>query len=179
MDNNSNFEQQFTQNLKASAPASVTATTTASDNKLPLIVAIVLAVITLVESIVLVITLNNYFSLVNTGEEGDYEVPIEDESVDNSYVFDENYNLIAVNLTCVADDGASYNFTTDNTFEQYNGAGSLTASGSYTITNDSLISLTGSNKVLYYDSLDVADGLTVYTCEEAATEANADDVDTE
>ena len=170
MDNNGNFEQQFTQNLKATAPAPVPTTATAGTNKLPLVIAIALAAITLVESIVLIITLSNYFSLVN-GDSDAYEIPTEGSSDAEAYAYDDDYNLTAVSLSCVAEDGSSYKLTIDNQFEQYNAAGSLAASGPYTITNDNLISLAGSNKVIYFDGFDIADGLTIYTCEEATTEA--------
>lgn len=179
MDNNSNFEQQFTQNLKATAPAPAPTMTTAGTGKLPLVVAIALAAITLVESIVLITTLNNYFSLVN-GDSDVYEVPVEGSSSDTeAYAYDDDYNLTAVSLTCVAEDGSSYELTIDNQFKQYNAAGSLAASGPYTITNDNLISLAGSNKVIYFDGFDIADGLTIYTCEEATTEAGTSDTDAE
>ena len=178
MDNNGNFEQQFTQNVKATTPAPVITPDTAGTNKLPLVIAIVLAAITLVESIALIITLSNYFALINEEPEG-YEVPVEEPSEDDTYIYDDDYNLTAMNLTCVAEDGSSYELSTDNQFKQYNGAGSLAASGPYTVTNDSLISLSGSNKVLYFDGFDIADGLTVYSCEEIVTEADTDDTEAE
>ena len=178
MDNNGNFEQQFTQDLKTVAPAPVKAPSTGS-NKVLLAVTIALIVITLVESIALVITLSNYFSIMNEGSDGIEEVSLEEEPDANNYTYDNDYNLLASGLTCVAEDGSSYEFTLDNKYEQYNGAGSLAASGPYTITNDSLISLSGSNKVLYYDGFDLADGLTIYTCEEAVTEDGTNDVETE
>ena len=37
----------------------------------------------------------------------------------------------------------------------------------------------GSNKVIYFDGFDIADGLTIYTCEEATTEAGTSDTDAE
>ena len=178
MDNNGNFEQQFTQDLKTVAPAPVKAPSTGS-NKVLLAVTIALIVITLVESIALVITLSNYFSIMNEGSDGIEEVSLEEEPDANNYTYDNDYNLLAFGLTCVAEDGSSYEFTLDNNYEQYHGAGSLGASGPYTITNDSLISLSGSNKVLYYDGFDLADGLTIYTCEEAVTEDGTNDVETE
>ena len=181
MDNNGNFEQQFTQDLKTVAPAPVKAPSTGS-NKVLLAVTIALIVITLVESIALVITLSNYFS-ITTADEEDYGTPSNEETTDDSnvgsFIYDDDYNLTSFSLNCIADDGAYYNFGTDNKFEQYNGAGSLAASGPYSITNDNLISLSGSNKVLYYDGFEIADGLTIYTCKEVATEADIDDSETE
>lgn len=178
MDNNGNFEQQFTQDLKTVAPAPVKAPSTGS-NKVLLAITIALTVITLVESIALVITLSNYFSIVNGEDDAAYEIPSEEGYANEAYTYDDEYNLISVNLDCVAEDGAAYELRADNKFEQYNGAGSLAASGPYTITNDSLISLSGSNKVLYYDGFEIADGLTIYTCKEVATEADIDDSETE
>lgn len=182
MDNN-DFEQQFTQNIKASiAQPSVqsptayepssTHTAGAITNKFPLIIAIALAAVTLVESIALIITLNNYFSYVNDDyiEEDDTEDIV--TQYDN-YVYDDDYNLTAINLTCKNDDGTSYVFTTDGKYQALNSSSSLSNFGTYTITNDSLISLNntdGTNKVLYYDGFSVADGLTIYSCEEPTTE---------
>lgn len=178
MDNSSNFEQQFTQNLKATAPQQpmmyeAKLEGTSGNSKLSLVVIIALAAITLLESIVLIITLSNYFTAVNDyfAIEDDYEGEediISDDDIYNAYVYDSNYNLTAMELTCTADDGSSYSFTKSNS---YTGGGN---SGAYTITNDSLVSLSGSGKVLYYDGFDLADGLTIYKCETNATETDAE-----
>lgn len=178
MDNNSNFEQQFTQNLKASAATAPMESTNASSNKLPLAIAIALAAITLVESIALVITLNNYFSITNE-EVTDYETSIEEEPIADAYVYDDDYNLIAFDLICTTEDGSYYSFSSDKKFEQHNAIGAISNSGSYTIANDSLVSLSNGNKVLYYDGFDIADGLTIYTCEEVVTETDTNDSETE
>ena len=174
---NSNFEQQFKQNVKTSAMAPVPTASTGETNKLPLIIAIVLAIVTLVESIVLIIALSNRPSVqTETSENNDYQTPIAyDDYIRSAYVYDDDYNLIAVNFSCVADDKSSYILTASNYFEQRDSAGSVTASGDYSISNDSLVSLKDSGKVLYYDGFNIADGLTIYKCEEVATETDADE----
>lgn len=176
---NSNFEQQFTQNVKTTAMPPVPSMASEGTGKLPLIIAIILGVVTLIETIVLVITLSGHFAYLNSNSEVDYETAVEDDYVNSAYVYDKDYNLTALNLTCVASDGSTYELTTDNQFSQHDNNGSPIASGSYSITNDSLISLADTNKVLYFDGFDVADGLTVYTCKEVATETNSDDTGTE
>ena len=169
MDNNSNFEQQFTQNLKASAAP--VADSSSSSSKLPLVVAIALAAVTLVESIVLIVTLSNYFSLVgsmNETEVVEESIP-EDSLVDNNYTYDDSDNLVSMNVKCTNGNGVSYDLKTDNSYT-LSGSDSANATGTYTITNDSLVSLSGSNKVLYYDGISLADGLTIYECEEDVSE---------
>lgn len=188
MDNNSDFEQQFKQNLNATAPATAPAQPVLREStggsKLPLVIAIALAAVTLVESIVLLITLTNYFSYLNDMSEGDTAITPEDDSYLSSiYTYDNNDHLVAMNLTCKAEDGAYYVFTTEKKFEQHNTTGAVTSSGTYTITNDSLISIPSANgtesKTLYYDGFDVADELTIYECEENVTETGVENAETE
>lgn len=168
MDNANNFEQQFSQNVKAAAVAPVPTANSEGSSKLPLVVAIALAAVTLVESIVLIITLSNYFALTNYTEDEYYESEeVYNESTADAYVYDDDYNLAAVGITCTAENGATITLDTTNKY-----SGSSLGSGTYTITNDSLISLQGSNKVLYYDGVDLADGLTIYTCEEVTSESS-------
>lgn len=175
MDNNS-FEQQFTQKVKATTvPLPTAPIPDNNSSKLPLIIAIVLALVTLIESIILIITLNNYFSITSVEGEEAYEIPEDEALLENAYIYDDDSNLVAMSLSCTNEDGTYYNFNTDNQFEQHNANGALTTSGSYTITNDNLISLSGSNKVLYFDGFGIADGLTIYNCEEVATETDADE----
>lgn len=175
MDNNGNFEQQFTQNLKASAPVAQPVGADTGNSKLPLIIAIVLAVVTLIESIVLIITLTNYFSFFNTnGEEEEYyeEVPVDEEAyIDNNYNYDSEFNLTAFNVTCTSNDGASYTFDLTN---NYSYSGTPSSTGTYTINDSDLISLSNSDKVLYYNGVSVADGLTLYTCTEATGSEDAE-----
>lgn len=161
MDNNS-FEQQFTQSLNAVPLQS--ADSGMGKSKLPVIISIVLAVIVVIESIALIFIVNN----PSSGTEEDYDVDdgyIEEEEdyVDNNYAYDDNDNLIAMNASCKATDGSTITLDTSG---KYTATGPLAGSGTYTITNDSLISLSGSDKILYYDGWSLADGLTIYSCEE-------------
>lgn len=166
MDNNSSFEQQFTQSLNA-APLRP-ANSGMGKSKLPVIISIILAVIVVVESIALIVAVNN--PPASTEEEAYEEdegiVEDEEDYVDNNYVYDANDNLIAMNANCKATDGSTITLDTSG---NYTATGPLAGSGTYTITNDSLISLSGSNKVIYYDGWDLADGLTIYSCEEDTT----------
>lgn len=171
MDNNSDFAQQFTQNIKATAtqPAYTTQPPVASNGaKLPLIVAAILAVVVLVESIALIITLNNYFSFFGENNSyGEEAATTEDGYTDGNFIYDANDNLTAMNLTCTTEDGRSYGFSIDGKYQQLSGPDILSSFGTYTITNDTLIALNNSannGKVLYYDGLNLADGLTIYEC---------------
>lgn len=190
---NSNLDQQFKQSINAVAPKPVAVSRPVSNinsnpspniikqsnsEKLPWIISIILAAIVLIESIALVIFLIIHFNMVNnTYEIEDVEIPeysneetvIEEDVSDSNYIYDENYNLTAANLTCVADDGATIVLDTSNNYKRYDGSSSTIDSGSYTIKNDSLISLktSGSDngKVLYFDSITIADDLIIYDCE--------------
>lgn len=168
MDNNSSFEQQFAQSLNV-APQQPASGGTGS-SKLPIIISIVLAVIVVVESIALVFTMNNYLSVADTSSETTDEEEVvdeeEDEPVDNNYVYDDSDALIAMNANCRASDGSTIVLDTSN---NYTATGAFTGSGTYTIVNESLVSLSGADKVLYYDGWDLADGLTIYTCGEDTT----------
>ena len=190
---NSNLDQQFKQSINAVAPKPVAVSRPVSNinsnpspniikqsnsEKLPWIISIILAAIVLIESIALVIFLIIHFNMVNnTYEIEDVEIPeysneetvIEEDVSDSNYIYDENYNLTAANLTGVADDGATIVLDTSNNYKRYDGSSSTIDSGSYTIKNDSLISLktSGSDngKVLYFDSITIADDLIIYDCE--------------
>ena len=175
MDNN-NFEQQFTQNVKSAMPAKPVANTGDGSSRLPLVVAIVLGVITLVETVILAVTLVNFFQVVNPAEEeaieSDYE-PFSGE--DESTGYNDDDELVWLNVTCTNKDSDSkYVFTKSKSYQLYNGS-NLVNSGSYTIVNDSLVSLSGNEgKVLFYDGWSIADGLTIYDCDfevEETTEA--------
>lgn len=173
MDNNSNFEQQFKQNLKATTPVQPVYEArleSTGGSKLPLVIAIALAAITLVESIALVITLNNYFSY--SDDYGEDEGYVANSYYDSVYSYNDDGDLTAMNLSCAAEDGSYYKLDTTNKYEFHNTTGAIAGTGTYAVTNDSLISLSGSDKVLYYNGFDIADGLTIYTCEEIATESN-------
>ena len=163
MDNN-NFEQQFTQNLKAMPMQPAEAS---GSSKLPLVISVALAVIVIVQSIALIITLTNYFSIANgEAEYSDVEEEpvISDDYNDSDYVYDSEDNLTAVNITCKGSNGASIQLTTDNKYQ------SGSDYGTYTIIRDSIVPVTssdGTKKVLYYDGVILADGTTIYDCGEA------------
>ena len=165
---NDNFEQQFQQNLQASMAQPVA--NESSSGKLPLIISIALAAVILVESIALVITLNNYFAIMNGEEDGD-AITVEEEPADNGvYVYDDNYNLTAMNITCTSENGAKFVLTNTKNYQELDSSSSQIGSGTYSIINDSLIPLSGANnnqeRVLYYDGFNLADGTTLYECEE-------------
>lgn len=83
MDDNSNFEQQFRQNLQATpTPPRETPKHASPNSKLPLIIAIILAVIVLLETFALVITLSNYFGVFEYGSS-------EEETYDEEVFFRE------------------------------------------------------------------------------------------
>ena len=85
MDNN-DFEQQFTKNLKDSAPVvAQPMEASVGSSKLPLIVAIVLAVVTLLESIALIIALNNVNTALSFNEVEEYT----DEELAEGDYYDE------------------------------------------------------------------------------------------
>lgn len=178
MDNTGNFEQQFTQNVKATATQPVyeaQSVGTTGNSKLLIAITIALAAIVLVESIALVLTLSNYFSYTNAesgGEEN--EASYEENTSNPNYSWDESYNLTAMNLTCTAEDGSYFTFDLNNKYEEHNSTSAIASLGSYAITNGSLVSLSNSGKVLYYDGWDIADGLTIYKCEENVTESDAE-----
>lgn len=164
MDNNSNFEQQFTQEVKASVAQPVYESSPAqnkSSSKALPIVAIILAVTVLVESIVLAITLTNYFASFSGSEEAPID---ESSSSDNTYSYDADGDLIGMSLTCTAQDGSSYALKATGSYQQLNNLGIVVNSGTYTLNNGSLISFSDNDKVLYYDGFDIADGLNIYEC---------------
>ncbi len=169
---NENFKQQFTQNIRSASVQPVAAV--GAPSRLPFIIALALAAIVLVESIALLVTLTNYFSAVNNYFAVEPDDVINEEAyVDNTYVFDKDGNLSAMELICTSTAGNKYVFNKDNTFVQSDSSSNQTGSGSYSITNDSLISLNNSDHVLYYDGFSVADGTTLYSCEEVATNGNS------
>ena len=164
MDNN-NFEQQFSQNVKSTVPAQ-SVTLREEPSKLPLIIAVVLAAITLIESIILVITLVNYFQEMAPVEddiisEGDYGII--DDGLSG---YSNDGDLIWLNLTCTNEDsGDKIVLTESKTIQQYKNS-SIVGNNTYSIVNDSLISLSGDeNKVLFYDGYSIADGLKIYDCD--------------
>ena len=169
---NENFKQQFTQNVRSASVQPAVAVERPSS--LPLIISLALAAIVLVESIALVITLTNYFSLANPNENVE-EVFNEEDYVENSYFFDDDGNLSAMELVCTSEAGNKYNFRKDNTYTKVDSGSNQTGSGTYSIIKDSVIPLDGeaSGKVVYFDGFEVAEGTTLYACEEVANNENS------
>ena len=172
MDNN--FEEQFTQNLRATPvqPAHINKQSGNGDSRLPLIISVALAAILLIESIALVITLVNYFDTFSVADEGFVE---EDDSYLDNYITDDAGNFVAFNATCTnPETGAYYTFSTNNNYREYASGSNLASSGTYSIKLDSIIvfnSPTDSNKKnLVYDGYLLTDGETIYECEEPETD---------
>ena len=168
MDNN--FEEQFTQNLRATPiqPARINKQSSNGGSRLPLIISVALAAILLIESIALVITLVNYFDTFSYDEES--YVEDDDTDIDN-YVTDDAGNFVAFNATCTnPETGAYYTFSNNNSYREYASGSNLASSGTYSIKLDSIIvfnSPTDSNKKnLVYDGFLLTDGEVIYECEE-------------
>lgn len=189
MDNANDFEKQFTENVKSATqqfsrngelsippqqasqptpqPKPNTKPVELHNPSIFLITAIViLAIVVLVEAIALVVLINNLFYSEPDNYVDDTETS-EDNVQDDKYIYDLDGKLSAMNLTCTTEDNSIYAFKTDGTY-QYGDSTSSSVSGTYFITNDNLVSLQGpnsSNKILFYDGLNLADGLTIYVCE--------------
>ena len=145
MDNNNNFEQQFTQNVKSVTPVQSVAAGEGS-SKLPLIISIVLGAVTLIESIILVVTLVNFFQVVNPTEE-EINADVEEYDTigdDDEFVgYNDDDEVDWLNLTCTNEEtGNQYVLTQSKSFQKYENS-SLVNSGSYAVFNDSLVSLSG------------------------------------
>lgn len=174
MDNN-NFEQQFTQNIKATPTQAMGASVDASGNgggsRLPLIIALALGAITFVESIVLMITLVNYFSYVNEDYNPEEDTYVDDAVDDGDYKYDVDDNLIAFNETCRGENGSYYSFGSDNKYQFFDSSSNPTDSGTYTLIREAVVTLNGNsqNKTLYYGGGFIADGTVIYDCEETST----------
>ena len=167
---NSNFEETFRQSIKDQTVQPVIAKApekNINNEKTLLTISIIFGIITLVESIILVLTLVNYFSVVNGGNSAEDDIIAEatlNEAKNNNFVYDKDYNLIAMNLTCTNSEGSTISLDTSNAYTIHGTNGSSDTSGSYVIANDSLVSLPEISKVLYYDGFDLADGLVIYSC---------------
>lgn len=169
MDNNQNFEQQFIQQVKnAPLPA---AQPEKNHKDFPVIPTILGAIIIL-QSIALIILMTNYFSLTNSSDEeaGEIEEETEETEEESPYVYNENNELTAMTATCTAEDGTSLVLTKSKNYEEYDASSSLTGSGTYTITRDSVFSFnksSGKSRTLFYDGYTLTDGTVFYDCEEA------------
>lgn len=171
MDNN-NFEQQFIHNVQqTTAGPPVPTPQQPTTSKLPLVIALALACIVIVESIALLITLTNYFSITSPEQNSDQVIAAEDYQTNNSYLYDQDENLISVKTNCTDDKGVSYRFDTNNTVSIYDESNSLVKSEEYSVTHNNLITFSSDpNHVFYFDGFTLADGLHVYSCEVTTTD---------
>ncbi len=174
MDNQS-FEQQFTQNVRSSAvqPASMEP---GGSSKLPLIVSAILAVIVLIESVALIIMLSNYSTANNEYFADDTTEIGSEDGTDDTFVYDEDGNITAMEITCTNENGAKITLSKSNKLEIFDANSTPIDSGDYTITYDSIISFTGSgnDRPLYYDGSFLADDTVIYDCEETIDEETAE-----
>lgn len=178
MDNN-NYEQEFINNVKqtkqpVSSPRFVPGTT-AKASTLPWIISMVFALIVLVESVALVIFAINYGEALdlygggNSSESSTTNDSPEAISEGGAFNYDDDYNITAFALTCTNDDGSSYTFTKDGTYQQKNSSSNPVDSGTYTVTNSSAVVLKSPNqpndRIVYYDGYDIVEGLSFYSCD--------------
>ena len=174
MDNQS-FEQQFTQNVRSSA-VQPTSMESGGSSKLPLIVSAILAVIVLIESVALIIMLSNYSTANNEYFADDTTEIGSEDGTDDTFVYDEDGNITAMEITCTNENGAKITLSKSNKLEIFDANSTLIDSGDYTITYDSIISFTGSgnDRPLYYDGSFLADDTVIYDCEETIDEEAAE-----
>lgn len=171
MDGSNNFEQQFVHGIQADI-AKQPEESNSPKNRF-IIISIVLTIIIVIESAFLVILLLNQNSDLDEeyDEEMEYEEELDDED-GSEYHQDAYYykdsSLSSFNLICTSDDSSSFEFYQDNSVKELSSDESL--SGTYSIVNSHLVSLSYPNmekeRVLYYDGSNIADGLTIYYCNE-------------
>ena len=182
MDKNDTFEQEFIQNTKIS-PQPVdqqpiddfAQTKVPSPSSLPLIIAAVLSMVVIIESIVIAaLVLNNNARNADEDEGSNYvEVSPPDTFPyeERGYIYNSTYDIISLDLTCIADDNSEYSFTKTNTYNKRDNAGNTIDSGSYTIIKNSIVSLDSSTnpsstKNLFADGENVIEDSIFYDCEE-------------
>lgn len=176
MDNN-DFEQDFIKKVKQQpvVPQKTVTETTVRSSMLTLILPIIFAVVVLVESVALVIFAINYGVVLNLygenyaehSEEKVDDLP-EAHGENNDYSIDDNYNVIAFNLTCEVQDGSRYTFAKSGNYQKYDKTSDTTESGSYSIVNGSAVVLKNSNQsedtVVFYDGENIIENTTFYVC---------------
>lgn len=161
----SNFEQQFTQNIKSTPIQPVQSPDSGGSSKLPWIVVSILAGIVLIESIVFVITASNYFTLASEDEYTESELEAE-EYTDPNYIYDDNGLLVAFNETCRNSDDSYYKFTTNKNYQYFDSSANPVSSGTYDLERESVIFLSGApNKTLFYVGNYIVDGNITYECD--------------
>lgn len=176
MEKNS-FEQEFIHNVKQTTPpqvikpqpANLNPNASAKTSKLSFIAIIILAIIALVEAVALVVM------AINLQAEPDEEL-VEDELDDYAvsnltpYEYDNEDNIVALNLTCESEDGNQFAFTKAKQYTKSSGS-APEESGTYSMLKNTAIILNngagaGEEKIVYYDGIYVIDGTTFYSCEE-------------
>ena len=185
------FKKEFLQGVKQSTVTPHEAIISPTTNDAPFvddggqnksalskILLVVFIVLSVVEFIAIIILVNNR-SLSNKaiGESTDLATEEDEEDVLDAeeseltskikYSFDENGNIVAMNLTCTNKNGASFSFDQDRTYRE-NGGSSATNSGAYSVSYGELIVIAnsrGEEKTLFYDGLLLFDGKEVYNCE--------------
>lgn len=179
--NNDNFEQQFAKNVQqqvsvAPPTSSVTnqSSTSSTPSALPWVIVAILSAVVLLQVVVLIIVLINFIpeSFGESTTETDETSVV---SSDSNYVYDDEERLVAFNAVCTNEDnGDNFTFSVDQKYTSPNG------SGTYSIVRDSVIVLDDDkDKVFYYDGIILADGLTIYDCEEYSTENTGNTENTE
>lgn len=180
MDNN--FEQDFFNKVREASvmnqqaahtpqvlPNTQTEKAEKTHHKHTLLIPFIISIgVIFIETIALIIFIINaslpqepsYVAFSETDNEGDDEANTS-EITNSNYIFNVDNNLIAFNLKCTFND-KHFSFSSDNTYtENDNG-------GTYSILNDSIVSIIDSNensRTLYFDGFTLADGLDIYDCE--------------
>jgi hypothetical protein len=173
MDNN--YEQSFKQNVKTNVQASTpkaNSVNTLERNNAFFIIAVIMGIITIIETIILVVFMVNYFSTDNyAGVPDDYD-EIDTETTEFPYeergfIYDEDFNVLAVKATCIAQDGTKYTLDASKNYQKQDAASNTVGTGTYSVINGNIISLDGAStgdKVLYYDGETLAEGTNLFTC---------------
>ena len=176
--NDNSYEQEFIKNVKRASVSPVGNGANGS-SKLPLVVSILLAVVVLLESVALIVFAINYAEVLDlyggdvVAEYDSSKDSPEDLSENSNFTFDKDYNVIAFNLECVAEDDTKYSFTKAGEYKKTDKTSAVTDSGSYSIVNSGAVVLNGGSdtangekKIVYYDGYNIMDGLDFYTCDE-------------
>ena len=169
---NNDFEQQFMQGVKATQPTQASKTPKQTNSyhggvsSTPFIITIAaLGIALLLESIVLVFFTIDYFGVMAAGD--DPSLDEREGADDGKYVYNSDFDITALNLTCTAEDGARYNFNSERKYQFSDTSAGTSDSGTYSVLRDSDVTLTsptGGQKVVYFDGDFIADGTKMYDC---------------
>ena len=143
------------------------------------IISLIAIVVVVIQSTIIIILLTNHSSLTNntttSNDDNNIEVEEGQGSVSSeTYIFDDNDNLIALDFKCTIDDNSYYVLDKSNNITKWD-KGSIVESGNYSIYNNNLIQTSFSNNngnVLFYDGRYLADGITLYKCQENISESD-------